>query len=106
MIQSRTKSFHHHNSKDCDGKHARYAGHGVVDPRDRADLVFIHRIHNHGGERSFGDRHSEPENNHWWERRCPITASDRRHSEQNEAQDYNKRTVQMRTLDLTLPKDW
>jgi hypothetical protein len=33
-----------------------------------------------------------------------ITASDRRHGEQNEAQDHNKRTVQMWTLDLTSSK--
>ncbi len=40
-VQSKTKSFHHHNSKNCDREHARYARHGIVDSRSRTDPVFI-----------------------------------------------------------------
>jgi hypothetical protein len=97
IVQSRTKGFYHHNPKDRDSKYACYSRHCVVDSRSRADSVFIYRIHNDGGERSYSERHSESENNHRGEELPPIATSDRGHSEQSEAQCNDERTNDQRT---------
>lgn len=98
IVQSRIKSLHHHNPKDRDCKYARYARHSIVNTRSRANPVLIYGIHNHGGERRYCDGHTKPENNQSREELLPITSSDRRQGEQNEAQSDDERTNDQRTL--------